>query len=77
MVYLAARPGSHNRNVIVGDPDELAEVRWLTLADADALMPTMFGPVRDYLSRLLTSGPTRGNKRRQPAVGQAELPRTG
>ena len=52
MIYLAARPVRGTR-VIVGDEAELAEVRWVTLAEADELLPGMFGPVRDYLARTL------------------------
>jgi 8-oxo-dGTP pyrophosphatase MutT (NUDIX family) len=53
MVYLAARPapGADPASVIVGDPAELAEVRWLSLAELDELMPGVFEPVRAYLSR--------------------------
>ena len=36
-------------NVYVGDPEELAEVRWVSLAEADDLLPGMFEPVRDHL----------------------------
>src|SRR5689334_1024887 len=34
MIYMAARP-THGTDVFVGDRDELAEVRWVTLADAE------------------------------------------
>jgi ADP-ribose pyrophosphatase YjhB (NUDIX family) len=53
MVYVAATPATRNRSVHVGDPDELAEVRWLTLTEADELMPDMFAPVRAHLGRVL------------------------
>jgi 8-oxo-dGTP pyrophosphatase MutT (NUDIX family) len=52
MVYVAARPAGRSREVFVGDADELAEVRWLTLAEADELLPGMYPPVRDYLGRV-------------------------
>jgi 8-oxo-dGTP pyrophosphatase MutT (NUDIX family) len=49
MIYLAARP-THGTNAVVGDAQELAEVRWVDLAQADELMHgAMFGPVRNYL----------------------------
>jgi 8-oxo-dGTP diphosphatase len=54
MVYLAAQPADPRQlDVHVGDEDELAEVRWLTLAEAEQLLPGMFAPVRAYLSRAL------------------------
>lgn len=37
MVYIAARP-THGTDAFVGDTQELAEVRWVTLAQADELM---------------------------------------
>jgi 8-oxo-dGTP pyrophosphatase MutT (NUDIX family) len=52
MVYLAAHP-THGTDVFVGDEAELAEVRWVGLAEADELLPGMYGPVRDYLARTL------------------------
>lgn len=52
MYYLAATP-THGTDVFVGDEDELAEVRWLSLAEADQLLPGMFGPVREHLAREL------------------------
>jgi hypothetical protein len=54
MVYLAAQPADLRQlDVHVGDEDELAEVRWLTLAEAEQLLPGMYAPVRAYLSRAL------------------------
>ena len=38
MIYIAAAP-THGTEVFVGDEDELAEVRWVSLAEADELMP--------------------------------------
>lgn len=52
MVYVAAQP-THGTGVIVGDQEELAAVRWVSLAEADDLLPGMFGPVRDYLAQIL------------------------
>jgi len=54
LVYVTARPLA-GTDVHVGDPDELAEVRWLKLADAERLMPDMFPPVRGYLSRSIAA----------------------
>jgi 8-oxo-dGTP diphosphatase len=52
MVYVAAVP-KRTTQVAVGDEAELAEVRWVSLAEADELMPDMYQPVRDYLARQL------------------------
>lgn len=55
MVYVAAGPRSGNLTVFVGDEDELAEVRWASLAEADELLPSMFEPVREHLERVLSA----------------------
>ncbi len=56
MVYMAATP-THGTDVFVGDEDELAEVRWVSLAEADALTGGMiFEPVHDHLGRTLPEG---------------------
>jgi 8-oxo-dGTP diphosphatase len=47
--YVAAHP-SYGTKVILGDPEELAEVRWTTLAEASRLMPDMYEPVHAYLA---------------------------
>jgi 8-oxo-dGTP pyrophosphatase MutT (NUDIX family) len=53
MVYMAARP-THGTDVFVGDPEELAEARWVTPEEADELMSgTMYEPVRDHLRQVL------------------------
>jgi GntR family transcriptional regulator len=53
MIYLAARP-THGTKVFVGDEQELAEVRWVDLAQADELMGgAMFEPVHGYLEKIL------------------------
>jgi 8-oxo-dGTP diphosphatase len=52
MIYMAATPTGRT-DVFVGDEEELAEVQWVTLAEADELMPTMYGPVREHLAREL------------------------
>jgi 8-oxo-dGTP diphosphatase len=50
MVYLAAWP-TRGTDVFVGDEAELAEVRWVTLAEADELMGGMiYEPVREHLA---------------------------
>jgi len=57
MIYMAASP-THGTDVFVGDEEELAEVRWVSLAEADELMKAygMFEPVHDYLARELGEG---------------------
>jgi len=55
MVYVAASPEGGSTKVFVGDEDELAEVRWVGLAEADELLPGMFEPVREHLARVLES----------------------
>jgi 8-oxo-dGTP pyrophosphatase MutT (NUDIX family)/DNA-binding transcriptional regulator YhcF (GntR family) len=53
MVYMAARP-THGTDAFVGDDQELAEVRWVTLAQADELMGgTIYEPVRSHLKKAL------------------------
>jgi 8-oxo-dGTP pyrophosphatase MutT (NUDIX family) len=58
MIYLAAKPVG-DTYVFVGDEAELAEVRWLSLSEADELLPGMFEPVRAYLGRALRPGQQR------------------
>ena len=52
MIYMSAEP-EHGTDVHVGDRAELAEVRWVDLDQADALLPGMFEPVRAHLARAL------------------------
>ena len=53
MIYLAGHP-THGTDYIVGDEEELAEVRWVSLAEADQLMGGMiYEPVHEYLAREL------------------------
>lgn len=52
MIYLPCVP-THGVDVFVGDEDELAEVRWLSLAEVDDLMPGVFEPVREHLVQAL------------------------
>lgn len=51
MVYMAAKP-TRGTGIFVGDEEELAEVRWVSLAQADELMQPygMFGPVHEHLA---------------------------
>jgi 8-oxo-dGTP diphosphatase len=56
MVYVSARPAGRSTKVIVGDKDELAEVRWVGLAAADELTAAVGGiypPVREHLATVL------------------------
>jgi 8-oxo-dGTP diphosphatase len=56
MYYMAARP-VHGTKVFVGDTDELAWVGWLSLAEADERLAEyggIYGPVHDYLERVLS-----------------------
>jgi 8-oxo-dGTP pyrophosphatase MutT (NUDIX family) len=53
MIYLAACP-THGTRALVGDEQELAEVRWVDLIQVDELMGgTIFEPVRSYLEHTL------------------------
>jgi len=52
MIYLAATP-AQGTDVDVYDEDELAEVRWVSLAEALRLLEGLYEPVRDYLVREL------------------------
>lgn len=52
MIYMIAEP-THGTGVFVGDEDELAEVRWVSLAEADELLPGLFEPVRAHLAAAL------------------------
>lgn len=55
MIYLACSP-THGTDVFVGDEDELAEVRWVTLTELDGLMgrANIFPPVYDHLAKTLS-----------------------
>jgi 8-oxo-dGTP pyrophosphatase MutT (NUDIX family) len=52
MIYLACAPAG-STDIFVGDEDELAEVRWISLAEVDELLPGVFEPVREYLTEQL------------------------
>lgn len=53
MIYLSCLP-VEGTEVFVGDRDELADVKWLNLAQADELLPGMFEPVREHLGRMIS-----------------------
>lgn len=48
MIYLACSP-TGSTDVFVGDQDELAEVKWASLPEAEELLPGLFEPVHQYL----------------------------
>ncbi|MFC6017826.1 NUDIX domain-containing protein [Plantactinospora solaniradicis] len=52
MIYLSCTPLG-KLDVFVGDEDELTEVKWASLAEAQELLPGIFDPVLDYLQREL------------------------
>lgn len=52
MIYVAAVP-TRGTEVFVGDEEELADVRWIGLGEADELMPGMFEPVHAFLTEEL------------------------
>jgi 8-oxo-dGTP diphosphatase len=56
IAYVAAVPLAGPDSVRALAGSGLAEVRWATLAAATALMPGMYGPVREYLARVLARG---------------------
>jgi 8-oxo-dGTP pyrophosphatase MutT (NUDIX family)/transcriptional regulator with XRE-family HTH domain len=59
MIYIAVVPmRPDDLDVFVGDSEELAEVRWVSLAEADELMEAygMFEPVHDYLAATIGGG---------------------
>jgi 8-oxo-dGTP diphosphatase len=50
MIYLACEPIAE-LDVFVGDPDELADVRWVSLPEAENLLPGLYEPVLLHLAR--------------------------
>lgn len=57
LIYVAAAPTEgHGESlvIVVGDQDDLAEVRWLTFEEADRLLPGMFPAARDHLHRVIS-----------------------
>ena len=55
MIYIAATP-TRGTEIIVNDEEELADVKWVTLTEADELLPGMYEPVREHLVRELGAG---------------------
>jgi excisionase family DNA binding protein len=53
MIYMSAFPAGAHLDVFVGDQEELAEVRWLSLDEVDELMPGVFEPVRAFIAQRL------------------------
>ena len=37
---------------VLGDPEDLEEVRWVSIDETRTLMPDLYGPVRQYLDEL-------------------------
>ncbi|GGT08136.1 hypothetical protein GCM10010156_76520 [Planobispora rosea] len=56
MIYLACSP-TGKTDVIVGDREELAAVRWVSLTEAEQLLTGMFEPVHRYLISHLGEAP--------------------
>jgi hypothetical protein len=54
MVYVSASPEG-KLETVVGDPDELSEMKWTSLPEAGCVLAGMFEPVRASLERLLRS----------------------
>jgi len=52
MIYLACQP-TDGTDVHVGDPEELSEVRWLSLTEADQLLTGMYEPVHKHLATMI------------------------
>jgi 8-oxo-dGTP diphosphatase len=52
MIYLACTPVG-KLDAIVGDEDELSEVKWASLAEAEELLPGLFEPVHEHLRQTL------------------------
>jgi 8-oxo-dGTP diphosphatase len=50
LIYIAAKPVRGATRVVVGDEAELEQVRWLSMAEVDELMPDLFPPVHAYLA---------------------------
>lgn len=50
MIYMQA--AADGTDVIIGDPEDLAEVKWASIEETRELMPDMFPPVRAYLDSL-------------------------
>lgn len=67
MVYMAARPTHGTDAAIVGDTEELVEVRWVSVAEADELMSgQIFEPVRQHLRQTFKNGNVGQEQGREP-----------
>lgn len=53
LLYMACTPAVDDEPVVAA-PGELVEVRWLSLAEVDTLIPGVFEPVREHLGRLIS-----------------------
>lgn len=54
MIYLACTPATDDTGIVVGDPEELAEVRWAGLDEVHELMDgKIYQPVADHLADVL------------------------
>lgn len=51
MIYLRAT-ADITTDLHPGDPEDLEDVRWATVAEVNEAMPDMFQPVRDYLNEM-------------------------
>lgn len=49
MIYVACTPAGSTLGAIVGDEDELSEVRWVSADEANELLPGMYEPVRNHI----------------------------
>ena len=56
MIYVACSP-TGKTDVFVADPEELSQVRWVSLAEATELLPGLFEPVYQYLASCLEGIP--------------------
>lgn len=50
MIYYPATPVGDDTRVKVGDTDEHDAVQWMTWAEAEPLLPYLFGPVHEHLA---------------------------
>ncbi len=76
MVYMAARP-TYGTDAVVIDTEDLAEVRWVSLTEADDLMNgQIFEPVRQHLKQTLMNG-NRDLPRHSVSAGAAVIREDG
>jgi hypothetical protein len=53
MIYVACTPASSTLDMLVGDEDELSEVKWASADEANELLSGMYEPVRNHIRREL------------------------